>query len=73
MGFQYDKFISLYEDKLSNLNRVCNAFATEVYAWGTNLNYTSGFASVRGKSHPEFLEFFEKKNEIIVEVKSEHL
>ena len=70
ISFQYDRFLSFHNDKLKSLNRVSNAFVTEVYTWGTNLNYTSGFASATGKSRPELLEFFEKKNEVIIEVRN---
>lgn len=38
---------------------------TEVYTWGTNVNYTSGFGAGNSKICPEFLEYFEKKNEIV--------
>lgn len=45
-----------------------NAFTTEVHTWGTNQNYTLGFGVDSGKGSPEYLEFFEKKNEIIIDV-----
>ena len=70
---QYGDFISFSNQKLDTLRRGCYAFATEVYCWGTNSNYTSGFGSESAKSEPEFLEFFERKNEIIVDVRDERI
>lgn len=54
--------------KLEYLNIISNSFSTEVFTWGSNHNYTIGFGAETSKTYPEFLEFFEKKNEIIIEV-----
>ncbi|XKL59654.1 hypothetical protein PGB90_000670 [Kerria lacca] len=64
----YDHLYKMSITKLEYLNIISNSFSTEVFTWGSNHNYTIGFGAETSKTYPEFLEFFEKKNEIIIEI-----
>ncbi|XP_046673434.1 inhibitor of Bruton tyrosine kinase isoform X1 [Homalodisca vitripennis] len=40
----------------------------QVYAWGTNYNYTLGIGNHHSRQHPELLDFFRKNNTSIKQV-----
>lgn len=65
----YNSLCKIAEDKRDRMNAVGNSYFTEVYTWGTNHNYTNGVGAERGRKAPEYLEFFEKRNEAIIDVR----